>query len=281
MRDLAILVSQTYLTTPYVDDLLLYRTLKQSGIDVTLVAWEDVETISNFKAALIRACWDYDQRVPEFLCAMQAVCKTTVLWNPLTLIKENVDKHYLARLAEKHVPVIETIFIGRNDPIQLPDAEDLIIKPVQSASGRNTWLLKRDDPQLANKVHDMRRYADVMIQPFCHQLKISGERSLVVIDSEVCVCMRKYPAVDGFLVHEHAGGRYEVIIPQVQDVALAFQALYSLKEMPLYARVDMIDDDEGRPQILELELIEPNLYLSRSPKTLNALSEALMQRMSQ
>src|SRR5919108_2196758 len=115
----------------------LESALRNAGADVTLAEWDRPRDWSRFDVAVLRSPWDYPQRYAEFLGWAEAVSRETKLHNPLPVVKWNSDKHYLADLAAKQVPTVQTMFI---EPGQQPDrriaellsqpaAEEFVVKP--------------------------------------------------------------------------------------------------------------------------------------------------------
>ncbi|MBS4536524.1 hypothetical protein GOQ29_12935 [Clostridium sp. D2Q-14] len=281
MIDVAILVSEKYCKQSNPDDIALKKALMMLGHTSQIVAWDD-ESIdfSAFKIAIIRSCWDYDQRLDEFLKRMNFIESKCLLLNPYRTIKENSNKFYLKDLQKRGVSVVPTIFINSESDFHKQsinfDSQQVIIKPVVSASGRDTYRYKSDDFKgIQETIKKIVESKSVMIQPYIESIETSGERSTVVIEGVPVFTMQKKPAEGGFLVHKHWGGTYNEITATEKDL-LFLQKVYDvLEEKPLYMRVDYVYDNNNKPLLLELELIEPNLYLQRNDRGLKILSEKL------
>jgi hypothetical protein len=81
--------------------------------------------------------------------------------------------------------------------------------------------------------------------------------------------VRKRPASGDFRVQENLGGRFAPVDPPPDGLELARSVLATLDEapdgrQPLYGRVDMVRDLDGQLCVIELELIEPSLYLHKA-----------------
>lgn len=281
MIDFAILVSQKYYNEPYIDDVVLKEELVSKGHTASIVAWDDKTVdFSLFKAAIIRSCWDYDQRLEEFLERLSLIQSKCLLLNPYKMVKENSSKYYLEDLEKRGVSVVPTVFIRSESDFQELtidfNSEKVIIKPVISASGRDTYCHNaNDDEGIENSIKEIIRTKPVMIQPYIKSIETAGERSTVVIDGQPVFTMQKKPAKGGYLVHKHWGGTYTEITPTEQDLLFLKETMDLLEEKPLYMRVDYVYGNDKKPLLLELELIEPNLYLSQNTLGLKILSDKL------
>ena len=113
-----------------------------------------------------------------------------------------------------------------------------------------------------------------MVQPFLPSLETEGELSLIYIEGQLSHAVRKQPAPGDFRVQSIWGGTVAAADAEPHHVDVAERALAQLDEPPLYARVDLVTDLDGNPALIELELIEPNLYLSTDPAAAERLAEA-------
>lgn len=281
MIDFAILVSEKYYNEPHIDDMALRDELTAEGHTAKIVAWDDENIdFSLFKIAIIRSCWDYDQRLNEFLKQLYLIQSKCLLLNPYKTIKENSSKFYLKNLKEKGALIVPTIFIDSELDFkkQIIDfnCEQVIIKPVISASGRDTYRYNSNDTKgIEDAVKKILKTKPVMIQPYIESIETVGERSTVVIDGQPVFTMKKKPARGSYLVHKHWGGTYTETIPTEQDLLFLKETLSLLEEELLYARVDYVYGKDKKPLLLELELIEPNLYLAQNILGLKILSQKL------
>ncbi|MBN4069612.1 MAG: hypothetical protein COA82_13450 [Alkaliphilus sp.] len=158
------------------------------------------------------------------------------------------------------------------------DCVQVVIKPVSSASGRDTYLIDIDDEKvIVKRAGDILKKKDVMIQPYINTIETLGEKSTVVVDGVPVYTMLKKPKDGSFLVHEHHGGTYTKTQISVVEKAFVEQIISTFAEKPVYMRVDYLFDQNGAPMLLELELIEPNLYLSKSELVLAKLTQRLIE----
>ncbi len=239
-----------------------------AGIDVSVVAWDDpTVSWSRFDAVLLRSTWDYIDRLPEFLAWCDRTALATTLWNGPDVVRWNTDKRYLGELAAKGVPVIESHFIAPgDDPSNFPDLAEYVVKPTVGAGSRDAQRYLREDRPAA-EAH-VRRLLDagrhVMVQPYLRAVDEQGETALLFFGGRFSHAIRKAPLLKrgegptrALFKEEHIQPR----APSEAEHAVARQVLAALPFGPLvYARVDLLPSDTG-PQLLELELTEPSVFL--------------------
>jgi len=230
-----------------------------------------------FDACIVRSTWDYHDKHSEFLAWTREVAAETRLWNPPALIAWNSEKTYLRDQSEGGVPIVPTVWVDREDGADLDDVlesegwEEAIVKPVVDLGARNLKRTRAGAGPAPLEV--LLQRGSVMVQPFLPSLAEQGELSLIYIDGKLAHAVRKRPAPGDFRVQSIWGGTVESA-----EVELADQALAHLDEPPLYARVDLVAGPDGKPCLIELELIEPNLYLTAHPPSAAALAEAALLR---
>lgn len=281
--DAVILVSQKYKKNIYVDDLALKTALKNNGYAVEIIAWDDEGyDFSRARLAIIRSCWDYDQRVDEFLQKMRNISQYCKLINSLAVITDNSNKYYLRDLESKGIRIVPVAFVENIGQVITVlrglEVKQIVIKPVVSASGRDTYLVNREDEDSVIEVAaPILRTKGVMLQPYISTIKTLGEKSTVVIDGTPVYTMLKKPAEGNFLVHQHHGGTYVETQIGAEEQEFVKQIISTFTERPVYMRIDYLFDEKEEPMLLELELIEPNLYLSKSELALKGLTEKLAE----
>lgn len=280
---IGILTAEEFGQAYHPEDILLRTALASAGVEAEIFPWQASRTdYSAFDAVMIRTCWDYDEAVDAFTARLAEIAARTRLFNPLEIVMKNRDKHYLAELAARGIPVIETVFADGPEMPALPQAEILIIKPTVSAEGRDTYRVATSDTDaVAAAMEKIRTKGKTpMIQPYIASVETFGERSSVVIDGQNTFTMKKTPASGGFLVHNHRGGTYTPKVASTAEEAFVRTVTDLLPELPLYMRIDYLMTDEGF-QVLELEQIEPNLYLRQNPEGLRLLIAGLLRRIGQ
>jgi glutathione synthase/RimK-type ligase-like ATP-grasp enzyme len=262
------------------DDLdFLLPALRRRGADAEAVVWNDPKADwSSFDLVLVSSTWDYDEDLDAFRAWARRTGKATQLQNPAATIEWNVDKRYLRELEEAGVPIVPTIWTepGGEDEIERTVAElgwnDVVLKPVVDLGARR--LVRVETEMVARLLRAID--APAMAQPFLPALQSEGELSLVYLGGELSHAVRKIPAPGDFRVQPQYGGSVEPVRPTAAAIELAEAALAAAPGEPLYARADMIRDERGDLRLIELELIEPVLFLGRHADAGEALGRAVL-----
>lgn len=253
----------------------LLEALAARGVDAEPAPWDD-DAVAWADADLVavRTTWDYTEHRDAFLAWAGRVDAATRLVNPLPVVTWNSHKRYLVELAAAGVPVVPTVLLEAGGPV--PDVlgeGPLVIKPAVSAGGRGARLGSAAD--LRDTTVELLAGGDVLVQPAVDSIGRDGEVSLIRLGDTWSHAVRKLPAAGGFLVHEKHGGRLEDHVPAPREVAVAEQALAAAPGPVAAARVDLVRLD-GDPVVMELELIEPELFLRRAPAAPARLADALL-----
>lgn len=241
--------------------------LRDAGHTAECLNWDDphAEPAGNFDAVVIRATWNYIEDLPGFLDWVDCTARATRLFNRPADIRWNVHKGYLERLAGAGVPIVPTRVVrtGKSiDVASLVEAErwpKVVIKP---AVGAGSFLTRVFEPGDAEAQAFLDRYAksqDMLVQRYMSSVENTGsgggERALVVIDGELTHAVEKSP--------RFADDEESVCAASIDDADRAFAAkVLSSEDFGdlLYARVDVMRDDDGGLVLSELELIEPSLF---------------------
>jgi len=262
----------------------LKATLESTGATVTATAWTDhVADASGLEAydlILPVIAWGYHRDHGRWLkaCAMWSEAGLAVA-NPAEVLRWNSDKTYLARLADRGVPIPPTRWTDRVTQDQVDaafaetDAPVLILKPTVSAGAFRTLRLApgevlSDAPEGA-----------AMIQPYLKSIETQGETSLLFFGGRFSHAVNKRPVAGDFRIQVQFGGLYTAVTPDAAAMALAQQVLAAIDEPLLYARIDMARDDAGRWVLMEAELIEPDFYLDHDPANGAGFAEAVKARL--
>ena len=257
--------------------------LRSGGFEVSARPWTASGELAPFDAVLPLVAWGYHERHDEWLALLERLESEPVpCINPARLLRWNSDKAYLAELDAKDVPTVHTIAVEALDEHGLREARDrfgcerLVVKPPISASATGTFLLSPSDP-VPDEVAGRR----MLIQPFMASIAAHGEYSLMLFDDEYSHTILKTPKVGDFRVQPHLGGTERPCEPPAGALDLARSALAAAPAEAVYARVDMVADDEGTLRIMELELIEPALWLQLGPGAGSAFASAVRRAIEQ
>jgi glutathione synthase/RimK-type ligase-like ATP-grasp enzyme len=266
------------------DDDLLLRALRGRGAEAVSVAWDEKGIDwGGFDLCLIRSTWDYHEKYAEFLAWTRQVGAATALRNPAEVVAWNSDKTYLRELAKQGVRTVPTAWVERGSEVDLEAIlaerrwDEAVVKPVVDLGARNLQRVRRGEGSGALAAVLQRH--DAMVQPFLPSLEAQGETSLIFIAGDLSHAVRKRPAPGDFRVQSIWGGTASRIEPEAAQSELAEQALALLDEPPLYARVDLVAGLDGKPCLIELELIEPNLYLSTHLAAVEKLADAVLAQL--
>jgi hypothetical protein len=265
------------------DDRLLASEVRRRGAEVVSVLWDDDSVDWGvFDSLVLRSVWDYHHRVDEFRAWLDRLERARVrVWNPIPMVRWNLHKSYLEELAGAGIPVVPTVRLARGSLADLGAllAEKgwarAVVKPAISASAHETWLL-----EIAEAGERQARFAallaerDLLVQRFEPAVRERGEWSLLFFGGVYSHAMLKRPGAGDFRVQEELGGSSTLTEPPEGLVEQAQRILARWSEPPLYARVDGIDLD-GTFTLMELELIEPVLFLGSHPQAPARLADAL------
>ncbi|MGI8575379.1 MAG: ATP-grasp domain-containing protein [Egibacteraceae bacterium] len=268
-------------------DRLLLDALVERGARARPAVWDD-DTVNwaEFDLVLIRSTWDYAERRADFLAWAETVTATATLANSLELVRWNTDKRYLRELAAEGAPVVPTTWLEPGQPVRLPEQTELVVKPAISAGSRGTARYRPSE--LARAITHARALLEqgrpVMAQPYVRSVDARGETALVYLDGRFSHAVEKGPLLR---VGEPVGQelyKAETIQPRAhspaeREVADRIMELVRRRfSEPLYARVDLVEDDRGEPQLLELELTEPSLFLGHADGAAGRLAVAALGR---
>lgn len=261
------------LPEPDPDEPLLLDALRARGADPVLAAWDDPDVDwRSFDLTVVRSTWNYHLAPDAFL---RWIDRAPRLVNPAAALRWNVHKRYLADLEARGVPVVPTAHLPRGDARRLADFpwDTAVIKPAISAGSFETIRVGPAD-RARGDAHLARLLAgrDVLVQPYLASVERRGERALVWIDGAWTHAVRKNPRF---------GADAESVSPALpidpDERAFADRVLAAAPRGLLYARVDLALDDAGALRLMELELIEPSLFLLQFPPALNRLADAIVR----
>lgn len=269
------------LPEPDPDQAPLLGALADAGLRAELLAWDDPDAKpARFDLCVLRSTWNYYRDVDAFLAWTARAARESRLANAEPVVRWNAHKSYLRELDERGVPIVPTAWAdqgARLDLHALMDERgwsDAVIKPAVSAASFRTHRVVRDDVARGQALFDeLVAERDAMVQRFMPSVAHGGERALVVIDGRLTHAVVKTPR---YADDEESVSEARPIAEE--DGALARRALAAVDAASLlYARVDVMDDDEGRPLLSELELIEPSLFLLQHPPALERFVAAIVR----
>ena len=281
----------TYEARPEVtdDDRLFADALAARGVSVDAVPWSDATARwSAFDATVVRSCWDYFHRASEFhLWLDRLESDAANVHNDVRVLRWNADKRYLRDLEAAGIPVIPTRWLDGGSPTSLRTLrrdtgwDEVVVKPTVSGGAHRTWRSAAH----AETAHDtelaeMIRAGAVMVQPLVREIEREGEWSLVFFGGVYSHAVLKRPRSGDFRVQKEHGGSLEPAEPPADVIGAAERAIAAMPfgaEAPLYARVDGCIVD-GRLLLMELEVLEPELFLRCAAESASRFADALLSR---
>ncbi|MGX9890591.1 ATP-grasp domain-containing protein [Streptomyces sp. NPDC002276] len=263
---------------------VLVEALRAAGAEAVAVPWDDEKTDwGGYDLVLIRSTWDYSWRAAEFVAWAERVGKATRLANPAQVVRWNTDKRYLGVLAAAGVPVVPTRYVAAGDPVDLPDDHEYVVKPTSGAGARFAARYTPDEHGTAVRQLE-RMHAEgftAMVQPYLTNVDVSGERALLFFGGRYVHASRKGAVLSRGTAYDDDKVSHPDLEPWTAteaELAVAEQALAAVPDAPelLYARVDLVDGPDGQPCVMELELVEPNLFLDLHPGSVGVVVGAVL-----
>ncbi|MFE9764523.1 RimK family alpha-L-glutamate ligase [Streptomyces sp. NPDC005808] len=263
---------------------VLAAALEEAGAGAAVARWDDPDVDwAGFDLVVIRSTWDYSWRLAEFVAWAERCGRVTRLANPAGLVRWNADKRYVGDLARAGVPVVPTRYVAPGDPVDFPEDREFVVKPTAGAGARYAARYAPEERETAVR-HLARMHAEgltAMVQPYVKNIDAGGERALQFFGGRLLHASRKGAVLEPGTAYDEnkvAHPRLEPWKPTPAELSVAERALAAVPDAGevLYARVDLVDGDDGEPCVMELELIEPNLFLWLHPESVPAVTEAII-----
>jgi glutathione synthase/RimK-type ligase-like ATP-grasp enzyme len=257
--------------------------LKAKGLQIDFVIWND-ESIdwNSYDVVIIKSPWDYHEKIDAFYTWLEELKKLSVkVLNPVDIIKWNSNKHYLDDILKKGLNVIPSAYLLKGEAFSdrffdVFAADELVVKPCVSAGAKNTITVNKNNMAEKKAMIDaLLLEEDYLVQPFMKEIK-EGEWSFLFFNGKYSHSVLKTPKEDDFRVQHYHGGRISHVQATASQIMQAEAFLNILPEPTLYARVDgvMVGDSF---YLMELELIEPYLFLNGDATLLTHYYEALLE----
>ena len=262
------------------EDALVADALRVLGIEVQRPVWDRDAIEADL--CVIRTTWDYVERLDKFLAWVAASERARPLWNPGDVIRWNTHKRYLLDLDARGVPVPETVLASHADPVRTAldrGWSRVMIKPAVGVGAIGSLAADvADETRIREHVADLAHRGDVLLQEYITSVHTAGESSLVFFDGVLSHAVRKIPAKGDYRAHPYWGATVSPLSPSNAQLDAALAAIRAVPRPPLYARVDLLERDDGAPLLIELELIEPYLFLDAT--TARTFARAIAERVS-
>ncbi len=270
----------------YYEDRLVYHALEQIGLKTLRLPWDDMFfDWSSTKAILFRSTWDYFDRFDEFSDWLEQVSDQTLLLNSEPLIRWNIDKHYLLDLEQKGIRIAESHFIEKGAKTTLAQIHDIlnwkltVLKPCISGAARHTYKLTSETLDEHEAIfQELIKKEAMLLQPFQYNIVNKGEISMMFFNGHFSHAVLKTAKVGEFRVQDDFGGSVSHYTPSEEEIKFSERAVNACPETPIYARVDMFEDNTGKITLSELELIEPELWFRLHKEAATLLAQGVLER---
>jgi glutathione synthase/RimK-type ligase-like ATP-grasp enzyme len=270
------------------DSAPLVPALRERGIDVELPVWTDAAVAwERYDAIIVRSVWDYFDRAQEFAAWIDRIEGAASVFNPPSVLRWNAHKAYLRDLDERGVAVVDTLWADEGTRLDLAGAladhgwDDAIFKPAVAGGAEGLVRVRSaDEAQAAQPQLDAQlREGDVLVQPFLPSIETEGELSLFFAAGEHTHTIRKRPKAGDIRVQPEWGGTPDVVAAPPDAVDVARAATQHAPDELLYARVDLVRAGDGSLRLIELEVIEPRLFLRMAPEATARYADAIAARL--
>lgn len=254
----------------YVTDFhLSFEPMLKLGWHVDTVAWRSPADWDDYDAVYICTPWDYPDHLPQFLEVLGAIeSSRALLINDLALIRWTLEKTYLRDIEQRGSAIVPTAWYDDFESANVAEffahhrTNKVVIKPTVGANAKDTFVLTdpldKDLLQMLQQTYAGRAF---LVQPFIETIETDGEYSLFFFNGEYSHAIQKIPKAGDFRVQEEHGAAIQAVEPPNALLDIASSLFHSLQPLPTYGRGDWVCDDEGYYLLMELELIEPSLYL--------------------
>jgi len=275
-----------YIQNVLFEDELVQNALEYHNLKVKRLAWDDPDfNWSTTKYVLFRATWDYYHRFSEFSQWLTQISNQTTLLNSEAIIRWNIDKHYLFDLHRNGIHVAETYFIEQGASTTLKALhhqlgwKETVLKPCISGGARHTYKLNPENLKSHESIFkELITKEAMMLQPFQYNIIEKGEVSMMVFNGEFTHAILKIAKTGDFRVQDDFGGTVHNYSPTKKEIDYAENCVKTCSELPMYARVDIFEDNDGKIALAELELIEPELWFRNYPEAAHVLANAINKK---
>ncbi len=255
------------------------------GPDVAFRSWTDPGDLTGFDLILPLIAWGYQRDCPRWFALLDRLEELPVI-NPARVLRWNSAKTYLVDLEAEGIAIVPTLLCESLDEAALENARKnwnvnrIVIKPPISGGADGTFLLGPNDAIAAEA-----QGKPMLVQPFLPAIASEGEMSLFYFAGRYSHAISKHPAKGDFRVQEQFGGVERGVEAPDDAKALAEATLFATRrlmacDLLTYARIDMLRDEEGQMRLMELELIEPSLFLRFAHDDGASFAAAVRQRLS-
>jgi len=250
--------------------------LRAEGVEPVAVSWIDPGDLAGFDAVAPLLAWSYHRHRRQWLALLDRLeAQGVVTANRVEALRWNTRKTYLAELEAAGAPVIPTLFVDRLTPEAVAEGHarfgpEIIAKPQISGGSYETVRLAAGQALTGSPT------GAAMLQPFLPSVTGEGELSLLYFGGVFSHAVSKIASEGDYRVQYQHGGRYQPLTPGADALEAASQVMAAARRPLTYARIDLLRGDDGVLRLMELEAIEPDLYLEHAPDAGAAFARAVV-----
>jgi glutathione synthase/RimK-type ligase-like ATP-grasp enzyme len=267
------------------EDRLLKEALERKGLKAHRTYWDNPDfDWTRTRYAIFRTTWDYFDRIEEFMPWLEKTAELTQFINPISLLKWNMDKHYLRDLQQNGIEIPDTIFIEKGEKRALSEISkdkiwtEFILKPAISGAARHTYRFSKEEIGKYETIFtSLIANESMLLQEFQKNILTKGEIALMLFGGRFSHAVLKLAKAGDFRVQDDFGGTVHDYTPTEQEIALAEKVITSISPLPAYARVDIFWDNHDKAVLSELEMIEPELWFRKSENAANMLASHIFK----
>ena len=284
------IIFATCLESPQIQpsDQLVADALIARGCDVAPAPWNgDQAPFESADLIVVRSTWDYPSAPAAFRDWLVGLAAYSRVVNPPSVMRDNLSKRYLMRLQAQGAPLPPTRFVApaaRDIVAAMASLEidEAVVKPIVGATASGLSVVRRGDVAAIEEAAARLGHAAI-VQPLIPAIRERGETSFIFIDGEFTHAVVKHAKAGDIRVQEEHGGRSALATPSETAIAAARGVLALFPGEPVYARVDAIVENvgglDGGLQLMEVELIEPELFFTHAPEAAGRFAAALLKKL--
>ena len=266
------------------EDEKLIEFLRSKDLDIKMEIWNNPDVDwEAYDLAIVKSPWDYFDLINDFYAWLNDMDRRGVkLLNPSSVLKWNADKHYLKDIQEAGLLVTPTVYLSKRNKVDVSiyfsefNVEKLIVKPAVSGGAKNTFKVTPNNAtDISDKLNVLLQEEDFIVQPFLEEVATEGELSLLFFGGIFSHAVLKKAANGDFRVQSTFGGTVHPLTPTPEIISAATAYINQFAKNCLYARVDAVIVKKEF-MLMELELIEPYLFLDTSRTSFDQYYEALL-----
>ena len=274
------------------EDQIVTSAFEQLGLLCGRIAWDDPNfDWSSAQLVLVRTPWDYFDRYNEFLSWFKSASSKTRFINSKELIEWNIDKHYLLDLNKSGIHIPNTLFLKAGAQTTLKEyiekakdengfvGDEFVLKPCIGGGAWHTYKFHSTDcNKYEGLFNELIAHQSMMLQEFQHNIVTHGEISIMVIDGIFTHAVLKLAKPGEYRVQDDYGGSVQAYRPNSEEIKFAEAVVGACTELPMYARVDIFEDNGGQLALAELEIFEPELWFRLQPNAAYLLAKRIHEK---